>query len=130
KRDIVSEILSPERMLPAVGQGALAIECRADDAEVRRLLAALNDMASAACVAAERAMLAALDGSCRAPIAGLATISGDRLSLVALFLSNDGKTERRGRSEGAIADAVELGTDLGMRLREAAGREFALGARN
>jgi hydroxymethylbilane synthase len=130
KRDIVSEILSPGRMLPAVGQGALAIECRADDPEVRRLLAALNDMASAACVAAERAMLAALDGSCRAPIAGLATISGDRLSLVALSLSNDGKTERRGRSEGAIADADELGTDLGMRLREAAGREFALGARN
>ena len=65
-----------------------------------------------------------------APIAGLATISGDRLSLVALFLSNDGKTERRGRSEGAIADAVELGTDLGMRLREAAGWEFALAMRN
>src|SRR5438067_10104616 len=69
KAAVATEILSPEQMLPAVAQGALAIECRSADADLRQLLAPLNDAASAACVAAERAMLAALDGSCRTPIA-------------------------------------------------------------
>ena len=127
KRDAASEILSPEEMLPAVGQGALAVECRAGDAEVKRLLAPLNDMASAACAAAERAMLAALDGSCRTPIGGLATIRGERLILDGLLLSEDGKAERRGRSEGAVDDAVEIGTELGLRLKRGAGPEFGLG---
>jgi hydroxymethylbilane synthase len=127
KSDVASEILPPEQMLPAVGQGALAVECRADDAEVKRLLAPLNDAASAACVAAERAMLAALDGSCRTPIGGLATIRGERLMLDGLLLSEDGKAERRGHSEGAIDDAVEIGTALGLRLKTGAGPEFGLG---
>src|SRR4051812_28355915 len=76
-----SEILSADFMLPAVGQGALAVECRADDAEAIEALRPLNDGASAACVTAERAMLAALNGSCRTPIAGYATIAGDTLRL-------------------------------------------------
>jgi hydroxymethylbilane synthase len=124
---VASEILSPERMLPAVGQGALAIECRADDARVRQLLAPLNDPASAACVAAERAMLAALDGSCRTPIAGLAAINGDRLTLDALLLAPDGSAERRGRGTGAIKDAVAVGNEVGERLRRGAGPEFGFG---
>ena len=124
---VASEILSPEQMLPAVGQGALAVECRGADDAVRRLLAPLNDPASAACVAAERAMLAALDGSCRTPIAGLATIDGDRLTLQALLLAPDGDTERRGQIGGAVAEAVALGTELGARLRAGAGAEFGFG---
>ena len=124
KAAVATEILSPEQMLPAVAQGALAIECRSADAELRELLAPLHDAASAACVAAERAMLAALDGSCRTPIAGLATIEGDRLSLEALLLALDGSAERRGRSEGAVSDAVALGRELGERLRQGAGTEF------
>ena len=121
------EILAPEAMLPAVGQGALAIECRAADAEVSRLLAPLNDPVSAACVAAERAMLAALDGSCRTPIAGLATIVDARLTLDALLLAPDGSAERRGTIAGAAGDAVALGAELGQRLRREAGLEFGLG---
>src|SRR5947209_19956605 len=113
-------------MLPAVAQGALAIECRSADAELRQLLAPLNDAASAACVAAERAMLAALDGSCRTPIAGLATIRGERLSLDALLLSPDGRAARRDRISGAVGDAIRLGGELGARLRAGAGREFGL----
>ena len=124
KAAAATEILSPEQMLPAVGQGALAIECRSADMELCQLLAPLNDAASAACVAAERAMLAALDGSCRTPIAGLATITGERLGLDALLLSEDGSAERRGRSEGAVSDAVVLGRELGERLRQGAGSEF------
>src|SRR5204862_4871116 len=117
KAGLASEILTPEAMLPAVGQGALAIECRAADEVLRQRLLPLNDPASAACVAAERAMLAALDGSCRTPIAGLATLTGDRLALDALLLAPDGSAERRGSIAGATGDAVALGTGLGGRLR-------------
>jgi hydroxymethylbilane synthase len=127
KATAVTEILSPERMLPAVGQGALAIESRADDTAVKDLLAPLHDSDSAACVAAERAMLAALDGSCRTPIAGLARISGDQLRLEALLLSQDGAAERRGAGEGPVSDAVFIGNHLGEVLRRDAGPEFGLG---
>jgi hydroxymethylbilane synthase len=127
KAGVASEILPPELMLPAVGQGALAIECRAADDKLRQRLAPLNDPATAASVAAERAMLAALDGSCRTPIAGLATIAEGRLGLDALLLAPDGNAERRGRIEGAIEDAVALGTELGERLRRDAGPEFGFG---
>jgi hydroxymethylbilane synthase len=127
KADIVSEILSAETMLPAVGQGALAVECRGADDAVHALLAPLHDVATAACVTAERAMLAALDGSCRTPIAGLATIDGDSLTLDALLLSHDGTAERRGLQSGAAADAQAIGTALGERLRRDTGPEFGLG---
>jgi hydroxymethylbilane synthase len=82
--------------------------------------------ASAACVTAERAMLAALDGSCRTPIAGLATIDGDRLSLDALLLAPDGSAERRDRGAGAVAEAAAIGKQVGERLRREAGPEFGL----
>src|SRR5712671_4291343 len=120
----VTEVLSADRMLPAVGQGALAIECRSADADVLQLLAPLDDPQSNACVTAERAMLAALDGSCRTPIGGLATIAGDRLALDALLLAPDGSAERRGRGEGAVADAATIGNEVGERLRRGAGAEF------
>ena len=70
-------VLTPEEMLPAVGQGAIGIECRADDAATLALLAAIDHPASSACVRAERALLAALDGSCHTPIAGHAEIVAD-----------------------------------------------------
>ena len=127
KAGVASEILAPELMLPAVGQGALAIECRAADDRLRQRLAPLNDPATAASVAAERAMLAALDGSCRTPIAGLATIHEGRLGLDALLLAPDGNAERRGRIAGRVEDAVALGTELGERLRRDAGPEFGFG---
>ena len=123
---VVTEILPAEVMLPAVGQGALAIECRGDDAPVRGLLVPLNDPGSAACVGAERAMLAALDGSCRTPIAGLATIDGEVLRLDGLLLSPDGAAARRGEISGGAGDAVRLGSELGERLRRGAGAQFGL----
>jgi hydroxymethylbilane synthase len=127
KTGLTSEILAPELMLPAVGQGALAIECREGDPAVQQLIEPLNDPASAACVAAERAMLAALDGSCKTPIAGLATITGDRLTLDALLLAPDGSAERRDHIAGATGEAVLLGGELGARLRRGAGPEFGFG---
>jgi hydroxymethylbilane synthase len=126
KAATASEILSAESMLPAVGQGALAIETRADDAALRERLAPLHDAASAACVTAERAMLAALDGSCRTPIAGLALLDGDRLSLKAMLLAPDGSAERRAEDTGSVADPAALGHEVGERLRRGAGPEFGL----
>jgi hydroxymethylbilane synthase len=127
KEDAASEILSVDVMLPAVGQGALAIEARADDFELSELLSPLHDAASAACVTAERAMLAALDGSCRTPIAGLAELAGDELRLRALLLAEDGSAERRAEGVGITGDAEALGRAVGERLRRDAGPEFGLG---
>jgi hydroxymethylbilane synthase len=122
-----TEILPREVMLPAVGQGALAVECRTDDEVVRQLVEPLHDRISAACVAAERAMLAALDGSCHTPIAGFAEIDADGLKIEGLLLNEDGSREIRGRFEGGIDDAAVLGAELGKDLRGRGGPDFGLG---
>ena len=124
RADVASEILSREQMLPAVGQGVLAIESRDDDSDVRNLVAPLNHPETAFCIAAERAMLAALDGSCRTPIGGLAIIAAGELVLDALLLSPDGTAERRGHVSGPPEIAAALGHELGMTLRRGAGPEF------
>jgi hydroxymethylbilane synthase len=127
KEAAISEIIPVDVMLPAVGQGALAIEARADDAEVRHWLTPLHDSVSAVCVTAERAMLAALDGSCRTPIAGFAELTGGRLRLRAMLLSPDGSAERRAEGSGEASDPEALGRDIGAQLRAGAGPEFGLG---
>ena len=126
KADLATEILMPDVMLPAVGQGALAIECRIADDALRQLLDPLHDPVTAACIGAERAMLAALDGSCRTPIAGLAESDGGRLTLEGLLLKPDGSAEIRARSTGDIGDAAALGAALGSELRSRAGPGFGL----
>jgi hydroxymethylbilane synthase len=110
-------ILAPEVMLPAVGQGAIGIECRADDEGARALLAAINDPASSACLCAERALLAALDGSCHTPIAGYAELAGGRLSLRALIARPDGSESLCAARSGAIAEGEALGRDAGRELK-------------
>ncbi|WP_376957403.1 hydroxymethylbilane synthase [Azospirillum sp. A26] len=115
--DRITAVLEPETMLPAVAQGAIGIEIRSDDDATRALLAPLNCAETMVRVTAERALLAALDGSCRTPIAALAMLDGDGLHLRAKVLSHDGsiifRTERRGRS----ADAESLGRDAGAEIR-------------
>jgi hydroxymethylbilane synthase len=127
--DAATEILTREVMLPAVGQGALAVECRVGNDEVRHLLAPLHDAGSAACIIAERAMLAALDGSCRTPIAGLAELDGDRLTLEGLLLRPDGSAEIRARATGSVGGAEPLGTELGEEIKRRAGSSFGLDSR-
>jgi hydroxymethylbilane synthase len=122
-----TEILPCELMLPAVGQGALAIECRADDGEIAQLVEPLNDPISAACVGAERAMLAALDGSCHTPIAGFAELSDGRLVIEGLLLKPDGSGEIRGCRDGEVGDAEAVGLALGKELRDRADPSFGLG---
>lgn len=117
-------VLPPEVMLPAVGQGAIGIECRADDAPLRALLAALDDPPSSACVRAERALLAALDGSCHTPIAGHATCADGDLRLRALIARADGSRCLRSERRGPIADGAALGRDAGLELKARAGPGF------
>jgi hydroxymethylbilane synthase len=123
--DRATAILPPETMLPAVGQGAIGVETRIGDARARAWLAPLNDPATAACVAAERALLAALDGSCKTPIAGLAEfIAADRLSLRGLVIRPDGTELHDMRIEGVPADAERLGRAVGEELKARAGAGF------
>jgi hydroxymethylbilane synthase len=116
--------LDVDEFLPAVGQGVIALETRTDDARTRTHLAKIDDAAAATALAAERAFLAILDGSCRTPIAGHARLAGDALHLRGLIVKPDGaesfETERR----GSARDAVALGADTGRELRGRAGPDF------
>ena len=108
--------LPTDVLLPAVGQGALALECRAGDAATRTLLAALNDPSSAAAVAAERGFLHGIGGDCNTPLAAHATVTGDRLALRAQVSDLDGTRFLEDAIDGAAADAVGLGRALADRL--------------
>ncbi|MFO1153733.1 MAG: hydroxymethylbilane synthase [Rhodospirillales bacterium] len=120
--DRVTTILAAEDMLPAVGQGAIGITCRANDQRCLRLLAAINDGATELAMTTERAMLAALDGSCRTPIGGYArTDETGALLLNGLVASPDGSFLVAGQRRGTPAEAADLGRDLGRELRARAG---------
>ncbi len=116
--------IDPDDMLPAPCQGAIGIECRADDAETRKIVAALNDEPTTICVAAERAFLAALDGSCRTPIAGLACLADGRVSLRGMIVRPDGSETHAAQNDAPAADAALLGRMLGEALRARAGSGF------
>ena len=107
-------VLPPDVMLPAAGQGALAVQCRLDDAPLIDRLAALDDADTSIAVAAERAFLAALDGSCRTPIAALAEVHGGKVSLTGRLLTPDGA----GLFEASGIAPVEEAAGLGVRLAD------------
>ena len=121
--------LPVEDMLPAVGQGAIGITCRADDVRARALLAPLNDSATWTRVTAERAFLALLDGSCRTPIAALAELDGGDLTLRGLVVSPDGSRLHAASRRGSAADAEEMGRDAAREVQAAAGPGFFDGIR-
>ncbi len=117
--------ISEEEMLPAVGQGAVCIECRIDDARTRGWLAKIDHAPTATCVAAEHAMLAVLDGSCRTPIAGHATLGADgALHLRGLILKPDGSQAIATERKGTARDAAALGKDAGLELKQRGGPGF------
>ncbi|WP_323717191.1 hydroxymethylbilane synthase [Paracoccus aminovorans] len=116
--------VSPEEMLPAVAQGCIGVERRADDARMAGLLAAIGDGDSALRVAAERAFLARLDGSCQTPIAGLAELDGGRLRLRGEILCPDGSAVIAGERIGPAGDGPAMGTDLAEELRGRAPSDF------
>ncbi|MGE0453283.1 MAG: hydroxymethylbilane synthase [Vicinamibacteria bacterium] len=120
--DRIAEVLAPEVMLPAVGQGALGVELRRQDERVTRLLAPLDHAATRLATAAERALLARLEGGCQVPVGALAEIAGGRLRLRGLVADIDGSRVVREETEGVAGDATaaaRLGTALAERLLEA-----------
>ncbi|MBW3656364.1 MAG: hydroxymethylbilane synthase, partial [Gemmatimonadetes bacterium] len=107
--DRISESLDPGQWLPAVGQGALAVVCRADRPDVLDRLRALHDPLTAACTTAERALLRALEGGCQVPIGALGRVDGDRLVLDGLVADTDGTRILRVQESGPVDDAHEIG---------------------
>ncbi len=122
--DLVREAIAPEVMLPAAAQGAIGVECRTGDEDIAALLAPLNDADTAICISAERAFLAALDGSCRTPIAALAQLDGDEIHFRGEILTPDGRTRHQGERRGAAATAAAIGREAGEALKALAGPGF------
>ena len=126
RMDVLTQLFDPETILPAVGQGAIALELRADDEKSMGAAEPLNDIKSATEVAMERAFLAVLDGSCRTPIAGIATanIDADRIKFRGLIAKPDGSIVHSTTREGRINDSIDMGKDAGLELKTEAGPNF------
>ncbi|MBB5172649.1 hydroxymethylbilane synthase [Texcoconibacillus texcoconensis] len=121
-KGIVSEFLAPTLSLPAVGQGALGIECREDDEEIRQLLAKINHGETARTVEAERSFLHAVEGSCQVPVGGYAMLTDDnQISLTALIASPDGKTIFKEQKTGE--NPKELGEEIAHTLLNQGAKE-------
>ena len=121
---VVTEIMNPEDFPPAPAQGAICIESRIGDRRVLEPLDAINDRKTWDAVSCERAFLAALDGSCRTPIAGYAICEGDHLKFSGLILTPDGRQEHSVALEGPRDEAGRLGAQAGTTVRNAAGTSF------
>jgi hydroxymethylbilane synthase len=113
-------VLAPDIMLPAAAQGIVGITARTSDTALRERLAIIEDPASRAVGTAERALLAALDGSCRTPIGAYARLTDGRLTLDGLVARTDGSFLLRRSLTGAVSDAARIGTELGASLRAGA----------
>jgi len=122
--EAATAILDTEEFLPAVGQGIVALEARADDTRTRTLLDRINSPDDTTALAAERAFLTVLDGSCRTPIAGHAKVAAGRISFRGLIAKPDGSHVYETTREGAAAQASVLGHDAGRELKERAGAGF------
>jgi hydroxymethylbilane synthase len=122
--DVATALLPLDEFPPAVGQGAITIEMRADDTRMRDLLASVMHADTGTALECERAFLAALDGSCRTPIAGLARLEGDRLRFRGLIIRPDGSETHETTREGPRADAAALGADAGQELKRRAPADF------
>jgi hydroxymethylbilane synthase len=122
--DAITEVLDPAWMLPAVGQGAIGLECRAEDGDTRHLVEAVNDPAAWAAVRAERAMLWGLGGGCLVPIGALTRVEGHMLTLRGAVLSPDGKRRVVDTHRGPVGEPLNVGSELAARLLSAGAREL------
>lgn len=123
-REHITDAMATAAMLPAVAQGAVGIEIRDADSRMRELLVPLNHEPTATCVAAERAFLTRLEGSCRTPIAGLATIQDGILSFRGMLLTTDGHDMIEASATGSERDAFQIGDGAGRDLLSRAGPHF------
>ena len=124
KADVARSAIDPDDMLPAVAQGAIGIERRADDSRAAAMLEKIHDTATGQRLAAERAYLATLDGSCETPIAGLAVLDGGDVWLRGEILRPDGSDALADEGRAPIADAARLGEDIARRLLDRAPAGF------
>jgi hydroxymethylbilane synthase len=126
--DAVTQVFEPEEMLPAPGQGALAVECHSGRPDLAALLASIDDPVSRAAVTAERSLLAALEAGCSAPVGGYAA-GTDGLRLRAIVVAADGESALRASAGGPAAEADRLGREVAAELlRRGAGRYTAVSA--
>ncbi len=124
---VVTQVLDPSQSLPAVGQGALAVQCRRDDARVRELLSAFDHPTTLTTVTAERAFLALLEGGCSVPLAGYAELEGDTLTVRGLIGAPDGSRVLRARRQGPAGQPEALGRALATELLEQGGAALLRG---
>jgi len=120
----VTSLIETTDMLPAVAQGAIGIEIKSDDDNARTVIASLNDDQTETCVAAERAFLKVLDGSCQTPIAGYAEVKNATVIFSGMILKPDGLESFSCRREGGADEAAALGRDAGTELKVRAGPDF------
>lgn len=122
--DVATDIMDLGAFPPAPGQGAICIESRIGDGATSALVAAIHDTPTGQALACERAFLAALDGSCRTPIAGYATLDGERLAFAGMILTPDGSRSHRIERSGPAGEAAGIGRAAGEEIRAAAGPGF------
>lgn len=122
--DRITALIPPDVCLPAVGQGALAIEARTADDEVRSMLEFLNDLPTKQSTDAERAFLGLLEGGCQVPIGVHADVAGEQIKIEAIIAALDGSTVLRDAITGKAEDAVALGQQLGKKMLAAGGQEI------
>ena len=120
----VKEVFTIEQMLPAIGQGAIALQCKKDDQKTLNILKVINDKETYYCIQAERAILEAIGGDCDTAIGGLAKLSNDKISLKSELFSNDGKKKFEFQSSGHFKEAKEIGYKVGKELLKKAGPDF------
>tara|TARA_B100000029_G_scaffold200582_1_gene198898 strand:- start:77 stop:1012 length:936 start_codon:yes stop_codon:yes gene_type:complete len=123
--DQVKEIFTIEQMLPAIGQGVIALQCRKDDQKTLNILKDVNNKETYYCVQAERALLEAIKGDCDTAIGGLAKLSNDKIFLKSELFSDDGKIKFQFESSGHYKEAKEIGYKVGKELLKKAGSFFS-----
>lgn len=121
---VATDLMPLDAFPPAPGQGAIGIETRIGDSAVEQMLTAIHDVPTGQALACERAFLAALDGSCRTPIAGYSTIADGTLTFAGLIISPDGMQSHEVKAEGPAQDAARIGTDAAKTVRAKAGETF------
>ena len=118
------EVFSDEQLLPAIGQGAIALQCKLDDQKTLDILKTINDRESYCCIQAERALLEAIGGDCDTAIGGLAKLFDDKIILKSELFSNDGRKKFVAEGSGSFKEAKEIGYKVGKELLKKAGQDF------
>ncbi|MDG1896618.1 MAG: hydroxymethylbilane synthase [Fuerstiella sp.] len=125
--DRISFLIQPPEMYPAVGQGAIGIECRSDDEDVQHVLQQITDQDVACCTRAERSLLLALRAGCHAPLGALTELDDGQLKLTGILLSSDGTERLEATSDGPSEAAVEIGVTVARQLLSAGGQKLVDG---